>query len=462
MDEAAVGPPQAPGPGPEPGPVLPASSPPAPPASAFSHAWSMSAAVTAGIVVALICLGMALAVANVELALVGLPLAIATALAWDRRPPSRTPSTFTSETRRSRERTSLDYIVGITAGTAVDAVHVRLRTLGSQERDYIVAPATAAALRGTIPVLHSGPQRFVETRYRLIGADASFLSEPTLPLFAERVVEPPYTAPRSLPLPERLTGLTGPHNSSRPGDGGEFRDIDRFTSGDRLRRIDWRATARRAQAPGELYVRRTTATSDAAILIVLDSRDDVTDGVAEWSSGAPRNRGISSLDLAREGASSLAAGYIRSGDRVGFHDLATQTRALRPGGGARHLYRVLDAIARTRPSGYASDRVRAPQVVPGAEIIVFSTFLDEEAAHLAVLWRASGHRVIGVDTLPNPVTTGLIRRELVAFRIVMMERDERLHRLRAAGIDVVHWERSADHPDRESVLRILSRPRGVR
>jgi hypothetical protein len=60
------------------------------------------------------------------------------------------------------------------------------------------------------------------------------------------------------------------------------------------------------------------------------------------------------------------------------------------------------------------------------------------------------------------VTTGLIRRELVAFRIVMMEREERLHRLGAAGIDIVGWQRSAGGPDREAVLRILSRPRGVR
>ncbi len=422
----------------------------------------MSAALTAGVVVALLCLGMALAVSNVELALVGLPVALATAVAWDRRPPSRTLSSFSSATKRGSDRKYLDYSVRITAAENVDAVHVRLRTLGSPVRDFIVAPDTAAELAGSIPVLHSGPQRFVETRYRLVGPDAAFASEPTLPFFSERVVEPPYSAPRSLPLPERLTGLTGPHNSSRPGDGGEFRDIDRFTTGDRLRRIDWRATARRAQTPGELYVRRTTATSDAAILIVLDSRDDVTDGVSEWSSGAPRNRGISSLDLAREGASSLAAGYIRAGDRVGFHDLATQTRALRPGGGTRHLYRVLDAIARTRPSDYASDRVRAPQVVPGAEIIVFSTFLDDEAAHLALLWRASGHRVIGVDALPSPVTAGLVRRELVAFRIVMMEREERLHRLGAAGIDVVRWQPSAEHPDREAVLRVLSRPRSVR
>ena len=92
--------------------------------------------------------------------------------------------------------------------------------------------------------------------------------------------------------------------------------------------------------------------------------------------------------------------------------------------------------------------MRAPQVVPGANIIVFSTFLDDEAAHLALLWRASGHRVIGVDSLPDPVTTGLVRREVVAFRIVMMEREDRLHRLGAAGIDIVRWQRSGGRPDR--------------
>ena len=44
---------------------------------------------------------------------------------------------------------------------------------------------------------------------------------------------------------------------------------------DRLRRIDWKATARRGQNAGDLYVRRTAALADATVLIVLDSRDDV-------------------------------------------------------------------------------------------------------------------------------------------------------------------------------------------
>ncbi|MFN8963951.1 MAG: DUF58 domain-containing protein, partial [Gemmatimonas sp.] len=32
------------------------------------------------------------------------------------------------------------------------------------------------------------------------------------------------------------------HASARPGDGGEFRDLHPYAPGDRVRRIDWKAT----------------------------------------------------------------------------------------------------------------------------------------------------------------------------------------------------------------------------
>ena len=82
---------------------------------------------------------------------------------------------------------------------------------------------------------------------------------PQEPLLASRIVAPRRAAIGSLPLPRRLQGLTGAHESARAGDGGDFRDIHPFTAGDRLRRIDWKATARRGQNAADLYVRRTAA-----------------------------------------------------------------------------------------------------------------------------------------------------------------------------------------------------------
>ena len=205
-------------------------------------------------------------------------------------------------------------------------------------------------LVGRVPLLHSGPQELVRVEYRFFGADAAALSLPQEPLVASRVVAPRRTAIRSLPLPRRLQGLTGSHESARAGDGGDFRDVHPFTAGDRLRRIDWKATARRGQNAGDLYVRRTAALADATVLIVLDSRDDVGEQVAEWSRNTAAAKGISALDVAREAASSIAAGYIQAGDRVGFQDLSSRSRMIAHAGGSRHLWRLLRAIEITQPS----------------------------------------------------------------------------------------------------------------
>ena len=80
----------------------------------------------------------------------------------------------------------------------------------------------------------------------------------------------------------------------------------------------------------------------------------------------------------------------------------------------------------------------------GALIIVFSTFLDEDAARLAQLWRRAGHRVVAVDVLPRMANDPLPPRVLIAYRIVRMERGDRLLALARTGVEVVHWEGDPD------------------
>jgi uncharacterized protein (DUF58 family) len=298
--------------------------------------------------------------------------------------------------------------------------------------------------------------------HRLFGTEAAAATAEG-PLTVRRVVPVPYTAITNLPLPWRLLGLTGTHDSSRPGDGGDFRDIHPFAPGDRLRRIDWKATARRGRFTGDLYVRRTAATSDATIVVVLDSGDDVGEQVAEWSRNTAAAKGIGSLDLAREAAASLAAGYLRVGDRVGFHDLADHARVIPPGGGTRHLWRLLRTIELTEPAGPRARRRRPPVVPAGALIYVLSTFLDEEASRMAELWRASGHRVIAVDVLPAPRFTRASRAEQIAHRIVMMTRSDRIRSLEAQGVEILRWQDDGPADPREARLRVLCRPvRGAR
>jgi uncharacterized protein (DUF58 family) len=426
--------------------------------------WALSAGLTGGVLCGVLLAAAGLLFARVDLVLLAVPLIASAAWAWDKRPAASAAVTLTADvvpgSDAAREH---HYVIRLGAPIGTDSVHIRLSLLEAPPRDIVITAASARTLTGVVPILHSGPQELLQLEYRLLATDAAFTSAPSEPFALNRVVQPPFSPITSLPLPGRLLGLTGLHDSSRPGDGGEFRDIHPFAAGDKLRRIDWKATARLARNPADLYVRRTAATSDATVFLVLDSRDDVGENADDWDRNTPIGKGLSSMDLAREAASSLAAGYIGAGDRVGFQDLATQGRSIATGTGSRHLQRLLRSIELAHPRGVVSFRQRPPTVQSGALVYVLSTFLDEQAGTLAAQWRGGGHRVIAVDVLPTPQLAKLNHEETVAFRIVSMERADRIRRLQGAGVELLRWHTGADSGLRYAQLRSLSRPaRGIR
>ncbi|MCW2538307.1 MAG: hypothetical protein JWN95_32 [Frankiales bacterium] len=420
--------------------------------------WALATTYTVGVGVASVLAMTGLLLSRLDIALLALPLIAASAWTWDRRPDRTQPSTVTVDLSGRPGQAELEFTLGLSVPDGVEGISLRVTKLGGEVQELLVSPHTMRGLTSRVPLLHSGPQEVVRVEYRLLAADASVVSISDGPLNVDRVVTPAYTAIASLPLPHRLQGLTGTHDSARPGDGGDFRDIHPFTAGDRLRRIDWKATARRGRFAGDLYVRRTAATADATVLIVIDSRDDVGEQVSEWSSNSATMKGTGSLDLAREAASSIAAGYIKVGDRVGFQDLASENRMIAHGGGSQHLWRLLRAIELTRPSGTRTHRQRPPVVVSGALIYVLSSFLDEEAGRMAALWRGNGHRVIAVDVLPTALFGRTTRYDRLAHRILMMERRDRVRSLEAQGVEIVRWQDDGESAPREARLRLLSRP----
>lgn len=280
-------------------------------------------------------------------------------------------------------------------------------------------------------------------------------------------VLPRATSLREVPLPYRLSGLTGPHDSRRAGDGNDLRDINLFTPGDRLRRIDWRVTARRngLGPPGsgpmitDLYVRRTHATADAAVMLVLDSRDEVGPDLTTWNDSSSIAEDVpTSLDNARAAALTMARRYLQAGDRVGLEDLGRMHRPVPPSGGQRQLQRLSMRIALAEPEGEPRARTRPPRMPSGALIIVFSTFLDNETWHLAQLWHGAGHRVLAVDVLPEPDLRNSPRRLVTAYRILAMERTDRLSALARSGVEVINWTTAGDHPV-QVTLAALTRKR---
>ncbi|MFF9562363.1 DUF58 domain-containing protein [Leifsonia sp. NPDC014704] len=433
-------------------------------ATATRVGWMPSPALAGAIVVGVIGVVAAFIMSRLEPALIGIPLLLSAAWGWDRRPAGSvdpveitTAVTVEEAARGAVGDATLGVHVAVSAGQRPDAAHLRLSLGGAAPVEAVVTPRTAADLRSEVPIVHSGPQRVAAVEARALGADAAWASAPTDEAAVERVVRPRRAPLRSLPLPARLLGLTGQHVSTRPGDGGEFRDIDLFHPGDRLRRIDWKATARAGRGV-DLYVRRTTATSDAAVHLVLDARDDVSAVVADWSRAYPRPA-VSSLDLAREAASSLAAAYAGAADRIGFDDLGESRRMLPPRAGARHRERVLRAIEATAANGAPFTRVRSPRLAPGSIVFVLSTFLDDQAVTLALTWRAAGHRVIAVDVLPARDARELPARDRLALRTIELERSLRLEQLQAGGVELLVWQ---DAALREAALRVLASGRARR
>ena len=381
----------------------------------------------------------------------GMPLVIGLAWSWSRR-PNEVAEMAIVDTWYRTETGLVEGDLRIVPSPGVTTTNLRVGSSGHRHVEVMVDSTERRMLRLSVSGTRTGRRSVFSAVYLQSGPDQIVRVDPET-LGPIDVTVLPQTAPLGrLPLPFRLQGLTGAHDSRRIGDGGEFHDISLFVPGDRLRRIDWRVTARRAgrghgSTPAliQLYVRRSHATADAVVILVIDSRDEIGPDVATWASGRPVHpEDPTSLDIAREAAGSLARTYLEAGDRVGVIDLGRTSRALRPAGGRRHLQRVLHQLAGANPEGEPARRVRAPQVPSGAMVVLFSTFLDDEPVSLAEMWRAAGHRVLAVDVIPRPELIRLRPREQLAYRIVELERQDRFWQLAGAGVEVVPWSVGGD------------------
>lgn len=70
--------------------------------------------------------------------------------------------------------------------------------------------------------------------------------------------------------------------------------------------------------------------------------------------------------------------------------------------------------------------------------------MDDTALTHALTWRAAGHQVVAVDTLPRLSTDHLPPHVATAWRIIRLERANRLRTLARHDITVTAWA-----PDRD-------------
>jgi uncharacterized protein (DUF58 family) len=399
--------------------------------------WRRTPVVAIGVAGAALLVAAGLAFSRPDVVGIGLPLALASAWMLVRRPGT---ADLRVELRAQPGEGGKASEAHSEAGIDVDADWVQLAVEqddGAQRlADVGVGPSVLIA---TTRLQHSGPMQLLSVTARCIAQDGAWATDES-PRVGIRWNTPPRARHITrLPVAPRLSGLHGGHEGGRPGQGGDFRDIHPFAPGDELRRVDWRATARAARRPGELLVRRNNTLSDSSVVIVVDTVEDLGAVVAGWGSGDLDRSGVTSLDLAREAALSIATTAVGEGDRIAYHALSSGGRSIPSGGGARHLARVRDIIAATGPSTDGSPYRRSPLVPSGSIVFVLSTFFDGAAAQLATRWRAAGHAVVAVDVLPRSDVSRLTREQRIALRTVLAERSDILTEVRHAGIEVVSW-----------------------
>ena len=304
------------------------------------------------------------------------------------------------------------------------------------------------------------------------GPDGLYLAGPVRrgPVHTELVL-PEVVGIAPLVLPPILGGWAGAHVSRRPGQGSDLVDLREYAAGDRLRSIHWRAYARHEK----LYTRRTLSDADAEMMICLDlsavlqpRRPEPASGrVArmvwtvrqawqrrseqwalrrgrDWPARRREQRRrllASSLDLTVAAATAVAAAHLRQGDRVGLVTASLPRAMVRPGAGNRQLQRIRHQLALQQHRPFALIDVSWWGLRPGQIVVLCSPMITRTAADAALDAAARGHRVIVVDTLP---LTGILHHATAAesdhLRVLTVERELELDRLRGRGVPVLSWD----------------------
>src|SRR5262249_48698001 len=224
-----------------------------------------------------------------------------------------------------------------------------------------------------------------------------------------------------------------------------FADIRPFASGDRLRRINWRVSARR-QA---LYVNEAHPERNSDIVLFLDSFAEV------------RGASQGTLDLAVRAAASLAGEDLEARGRVPLVDFGPVVRWLTPATGRRHLYQIVDALLETEVTlsfVWKGIHVLPPRSLPPqALVIALSPLLDERAIDALLDLRARGFDLVIVDISPlpflQPPNDAL---EALTVRLWPLWREALRYRYEQLGVAVIEWNEG------EPLSRVIEEVRAFR
>ncbi len=233
--------------------------------------------------------------------------------------------------------------------------------------------------------------------------------------------------------PERTRAYAGVVRARTGGSGLDFFGCHAYTTGDDIRRINWRAYARTR----ELIVNEYEQERIADVTVFLDARDRAN----------PRIGGQRAFDYAVRAAASMSDYFIKEGNSVGLFIYGEYMNWTFPGYGKNQMRRILDSLAQadTSDKEVFDDLQAVPTRLfpPRSQLVMISAGLDEHDVEVIGVLRARGYRIIAIipDMLAYEVSQiqqGEARD--LALRIISLRRRIIIDALMNIGVEVVQWD----------------------
>jgi uncharacterized protein (DUF58 family) len=243
-------------------------------------------------------------------------------------------------------------------------------------------------------------------------------------------VYPFITPVRHVPRPLRTQSSFGNYVASRVGEGLEPGEIRPFVPGDRIRRVNWRASLRR----GQLYVTQFHEERNADVVLLLDTLSET---------GA---RPHSTLDYCVRAGAALAGAYLARKDRVGFIEYGGYLRWLKPATGRRQRENLVEALLPA--SVYFSYTVKqldflpAQVLPPQALVIALSPLLDRRFIDTVLNLAGRGFDLVIIAVSPiEPARWALrgSRLDELALRLWAIEWRFSVDALRRRDLAIIEW-----------------------
>ena len=254
---------------------------------------------------------------------------------------------------------------------------------------------------------------------------------------------------RSEIAPSRLRSRVGSHLSPRHGEGAEFAEVRPFRTGDHLRALNWRVTARK----GEPWVTLRHPDRSGDLVLIVDSFTDL---------GPEGNRLV---QRAVRAAMALAEANLGTHDRVGILDVGRHIRWFRPRLGRLHAARLFDRLLETQvePGLRAPHLAQLPlhELDDGTLIVFISGLIDPDMARIPGELAGRGLEVVVLDVVADHhLAPAEEPADDLAARLWHLQRAARGSELRSQGVTVVSWD--ADQPLELPVAAVARRGRDRR